>query len=132
MVKSVYKAFCFSCVPRFLKPGGSVSTENKELIQGGSGHLSTVQRPLNLAERKGCTDLSEAALWDEGSQAGCSHKHRWTLAYLHTVSLHATQLCKSETITPAHCHEKAVERKQWWELGIWDLRLSEAIPLKGH
>lgn len=111
----------------FLKPGGSVSTENKERIREALGisgaMLSTVQRPLNLAERKGHAGLSGAALWDEGelgSQAGCSHKHRWTLAYVHTmsVSLHVMQLRKSETITPTHCHEKAAERKQQWELGI--------------
>lgn len=60
---------------------------HKEALGISGAMFPTVQRPLNLAERKGRAGLSGAALWDEGgleSQAGCSHKHRWTWAYLHT------------------------------------------------
>lgn len=111
---------------------------HKEALGISGAMLSTAQRPLNLAERKECASLTGAALWDEGGtrESGWlftrSQMDLGLFTHMMSVSLHAMQLRKSETITPAHCREKAVERKQRWELGIWDLRLAEAIPLKGH
>lgn len=39
----------------------------REALGISGAMLSTVQRPLNLAERKGHAGLSGAALWDEGN-----------------------------------------------------------------
>lgn len=75
---------------------------DREALGISGAMLSTVQRPLNLAERKGHAGLSGAALWDE---AGTRESGR-----LFTQTQMDLGLCTHDVSLPP-CHAAPQVRK---------------------